>query len=62
MSKRFFVLPKQCLKITNEAVDISLSGGFMNDVFVVVVTKTATELFVVHFRFILTDSPPTSDL
>jgi hypothetical protein len=39
---------------------IALTGSFVNDVLVVIVSQTATQLFVIHFRLILTNSPSSS--
>lgn len=55
-------LPKQCLKITNETINVSLSSRFVDDVFIVIITQTTAELFVVHFWFIFTNSPSSSNL
>jgi hypothetical protein len=60
--KEILNLPKKCLKITNKTVHVALSGGFMNDVLVVVVTETAAEFFVVHFWFVLADAPSSCNL
>lgn len=50
------------MKIADETVNVALSGCLMNDVLVVVIPKTSTELLVVHFWFVLTDSPSSCDL
>jgi hypothetical protein len=62
MDAKDFNLPKKCLEITNETVNVALSGCFMDDVFVVVVAKTSAEFFIVHFWFIFTDTPSSCDL
>jgi len=50
------------LKVADKPIDISSSGSLVNDVLVVVVAKSATQLFVVHLRLLLTGAPATSDL
>ena len=56
------ILPQQILEIANETVDVSFAGGFVDDVFVVVVAQPARQLFIVHFGFVLADAPATGHL
>lgn len=54
--------PNQILEITDESIHITLSGGFVNDILVVVVAKATAQFLVVHLWFILTDTPATCNL
>ena len=46
------------MEITDKSVDVSLAGGFVNDVLVVVIPQTTGEFLVVHLWFVLPGSPP----
>lgn len=59
---RMLNLPKQCLKITNETVNVSLSSGLVDDVLVVVVTQAAAKLLVIHFWFVFANAPSSCNL
>lgn len=54
--------PDEILKITYESIYISLSGSFVNDIFIVIVAEAAAQLLVVHFRFVFANAPPPRDL
>jgi len=47
------------LEVNNKSVDISLAVCLVDDVLVVVVSETPTQLFVVHFWLVLPDAPPS---
>lgn len=53
------VLPQEVLEITDEAVHITLSSSFVDDVFVVVIPQSAAQFFVVHLGFVFPDAPPS---
>ena len=55
-------LPKKCLKITYKSINISLSSSFMNNIFIIIVTKTTTQLLIIHFWFIFTNAPSSCHL
>jgi len=58
----FRSIPQEILEITDEAVDVSLAGGFVDDVLIVVVAQAATELLVVHLGLVLADAPASGHL
>lgn len=47
--------------VEDKPVNITFSGRFPDDIFVVVITYATTEFLVVHFRFVLTSSPQFSN-
>lgn len=55
-------LTKQGLEVANIFVDVAFARGFVYDVLVIVVPEAAAEFLVVHFWFILPDSPSASHL
>lgn len=48
--------------VADEAIDISTSGRFVDNVFVVVVAQTATQLLVVHLGLVLAHTPASRHL
>lgn len=52
---------QQGLQITDEPIHVSLVGGLLDDVLVVVVTKPTAELLVVHGGLAFSLAPATSD-
>ena len=50
------------LEVADEAVHVALPRHLVDDVLVVVVTQTSTELLVVHLGLVLSGAPPASDL
>lgn len=60
MSYRY--IPQHALQIAHKAVDIALARRLVDDVLVVVVAETATELLVVHLRLVLAHAPAPRDL
>ena len=53
---------EQPLQLADEAVDVALAGGLVDDVLVVIVSDAARQLLVVHLRLVLAHSPPAGDL
>jgi len=51
-----------CGHVAHKAIDVSATGRFVDDVLVVVVAKTATELLVVHLGLVFARSPATRHL
>jgi len=58
----FWAVPQQPLQVADKPVDITLSRGFQYDIFVVVISETPRELFVVHLWLVLPDAPPPCHL
>lgn len=50
-------LPKEGLKVANEAVYISLAGCLVDDILVVIVAEAPRELLIVHFGLVLSKTP-----
>jgi len=48
--------------VAHEAIDVATSGRLVNDVLIVVVTQTATQLLVVHLGFVLAHAPASRHL
>jgi len=48
--------------VTHKTIDVSTPGSLVDDVFVVVVTQAATQLFVVHLGLVLARAPASSYL
>jgi len=55
-------IAKQTLEVTDESVDITFPGCFQDDVFVVVISQSTRQLFVVHLGFVFPVSPPSRNL
>ena len=55
-------LPEQVLQITDEPVYVALSGSLVDDIFVVVVPETSTQLLIVHLWLVFAAAPPPRDL
>jgi len=51
-------LPQEILQVADETIDVSLAGRFVDDVLVVVVAQSTTQLLVVHLGLVLADAPP----
>lgn len=51
-------ISQKALQVTYKAVDIALAGRLVNDVLVIVVSKSTAQLFIVHLRLVL-PFPPT---
>ena len=54
----FWAVAQQPLQVAHKPVDITLSRGFQDDIFVVVISETPRELLVVHLWLVLSDAPP----
>jgi len=58
----FWRVPKQRLEITDKSVDISFPSGFMDDIFVVIISQTSRQLLVVHLWFVFPHPPSPGNL
>ena len=53
---------KETLKITDEPVDISLASSFVDNILVIIISKAAGQLLVVHLWFVFPITPPPRNL
>lgn len=53
---------QKILQVADEAVDVSLARGLVDDVLVVVVSQATAQLLVIHLGFVLPAAPASSHL
>lgn len=58
----FGSVSQQAFQVTHKAVDVALAGRLVDDVFVVVVAQTATQLLVVHLGLVFPLAPSACHL
>lgn len=56
------LVAQQVLQVAHESVHVSLASSLMDNVFVVVISKSAGQFLVVHFGFVLAQAPSSSNL
>jgi len=54
--------PKKALQVTDEAVDVPLIWHLFDDVFIVVISQTTTQLLIIHGRLAFPFSPSPCNL
>ena len=62
LEQLFGSVSQKALQVADEAVDVALACGLVDDVLVVVVAQAATQLLVVHLGLVLADAPAARDL
>lgn len=56
------LISQQALQVADKAVYVAFAGRLADDVLVVVVSQTTTQLFIVHFGFVLPPPPQQGHL
>lgn len=57
-----WLISQQALQVADKPVNVAFARCLANDVLVVVVAQTTTQLFVVHLRLVLPPTPKQSHL
>ena len=50
------------MQIADEAIDVTFPRRLVDDIFVVVISQTPGELFVIHLGLVLADTPSPGNL